>query len=176
MLERYVAFCIADPVFYEPMARLADGHSHFDATRRTPPLGWTRSERDIWVCLSPASGKFPEQGWKIHVSADLAQAGEVIDLVSDYCLENNIPYKHLRSRLLHLICNAKYAPRASSGKLMALYPDTEERLRRALDDLSARLKGFTGPYILSDLRWGDGPLYTRFGGFVEQYCSSDTGA
>src|SRR6266536_3576986 len=30
-------------------------------------------------------------------------------------------------------------------------------------------------YILSDLRYGDGPLYVRYGGFAERYCQDDRG-
>lgn len=175
MLERYVAFCAAHPVFYEPLELLADAGSEFDATRRPTPAGWTRTERDIWVALSPPRGALLKQGWKVHVSAGLARASEVIDLVWEYCVTNYIAFKHLRSRRIYLMCNAKYAPRASSGKLMTLYPGSDEQLRSVLNELSAKLRGHTGPYILSDLRWSDGPLYIRYGGFAERYCLSSTG-
>jgi hypothetical protein len=36
--------------------------------------------------------------------------------------------------------------------------------------LGELLYGQPGPYILSDLRWGSGPLYVRYGGFAERYC------
>ncbi|MDX6720623.1 MAG: putative SapB synthase, partial [Solirubrobacteraceae bacterium] len=39
-----------------------------------------------------------------------------------------------------------------------------------LTELGALLDGHRGPYILSDLRVGEGPLYVRYGAFVERYC------
>ncbi|MGR6999197.1 class III lanthionine synthetase LanKC N-terminal domain-containing protein [Yinghuangia aomiensis] len=41
--------------------------------------------------------------------------------------------------------------------------------------LGHRLAGRRGPYILSDLRWGEGPLYLRYGGFAERYCRNEAG-
>ena len=37
---------------------------------------------------------------------------------------------------------------------------------RALD--TGRRDGRAGAYILSDLRWGSGPLYVRYGGFAKR--------
>jgi hypothetical protein len=175
MLERYVAFSAADRFFYEPMERLADSPSRFDAARRSAPPGWTRTERDVWVALSPMGVKLPRQGWKVHVSVELAHASAVIDQVWEYCVANGISFKFLRSGDIYLMGNAKYASRTSSGKLAALYPVSVAQLHSILDDLSVTLKRYSGPYILSDLRWGAGPLYIRYGGFVERYCASATG-
>jgi predicted Ser/Thr protein kinase len=69
-----------------------------------------------------------------------------------------------------LICNAKYAPRGSSGKVITIYPSDETALERILSDLDEQLDGAPGPYILSDLRYGAGPLYVRYGGFTERHC------
>jgi hypothetical protein len=64
--------------------------------------------------------------------------------------------------------SAKYAPRASSGKLLTLYPVDEGQLHVTLTELDAALDGEAGPYLLSDLRWERGPLYVRYGGFVRR--------
>jgi serine/threonine protein kinase len=37
------------------------------------------------------------------------------------------------------------------------------------------LDGEPSPYILSDLRWGNGPLYVRYGAFIKRYCVADSG-
>jgi tRNA A-37 threonylcarbamoyl transferase component Bud32 len=42
-------------------------------------------------------------------------------------------------------------------------------------ELDDRLRGERGPYILSDLRWGDGPVFVRYGGFLDRRCRSATG-
>ena len=66
-------------------------------------------------------------------------------------------------------------PRGASGKLVAIYPHDEAEFEVILKDLGTILAGEPGPYILSDLRIGDGPLYVRYGGFTERHCEDTDG-
>ncbi len=87
-------------------------------------------------------------------------------IVWDYCVARRVPFKFVPGpHLLHLR-NAKYAPRDGSGKFVTVYPADEEQLHRVLRELGALLEGFEGPYILTDLRWDEGPLYVRYGAFA----------
>lgn len=56
-----------------------------------------------------------------------------------------------------------------------MYPADEAELESILTDLGALLDGQAGPYILSDLRWGTGPLYVRYGGFAGRWCLGPDG-
>lgn len=94
----------------------------------------------------------------------------------DYCLQHRIPFKFRRNLEVLLLTNAKYANRGSSGKFVTIYPADEAQLEVSLNELGEALAGSHGPYILSDLRWGEGPLYVRYGGFAERHCVSETGA
>jgi len=171
----YAHYCFADPDFYDAVERRDDVPGRFALARRSAPEGWSRWERDGWVVLHPPSVELPPQGWKIHVSACLHHAEDVLGIVWDYCVEQNIAFKFLRSRDILLAENSKYAHRASSGKFLTLYPLGEARLHAALTDLATALEGYQGPYILSDLRWGSGQVYVRYGAFVERYCPSADG-
>jgi tRNA A-37 threonylcarbamoyl transferase component Bud32 len=71
--------------------------------------------------------------------------------------------------------NSKYAPRGSSGKFVTIYPRDSAELELACKELADRLDGEAGPYILSDLRYGAGPVYVRYGGFAARYCVSGDG-
>ncbi|MBB2910465.1 hypothetical protein FHS43_001728 [Streptosporangium becharense] len=142
-----------------------DDDSRFPATRRPLPAGWRFREHDLWFALHPPGVTLPEQGWKIHVSAADADADTVCDLVVDFCLDRNIAVKFLRSRAAMRLLNNKYADRGSSGKLITMYPVDEDPLAGALPALAELLRGFSGPYILSDLRYEDSPVYVRYGGF-----------
>lgn len=51
----------------------------------------------------------------------------------------------------------------------------EQELHRTLKELGDLLEGEPGPYILSDLRWNDGPLYVRYGAFARRYCTDPDG-
>jgi serine/threonine protein kinase len=175
MDSAYMHYCFADPDFYDLVERRDDARSRFAVAGRSAPQGWSRYERGVWVVLRPPAVSLPPQGWKIHISACLRDAEDVLGIVWDYCAEQDISFKFLRSRDILLIGNSKYANRASSGKLLTLYPRGDAQLHTALTDLSAALEAYRGPYILSDLRWGRGPVYVRYGGVMERYCPSAEG-
>ncbi len=162
-------FLLADSVFYDGLERLDDENSLFGATRREAPPGWTRRTRGVWVGLQPVDTVLPRQGWKIHLSVRPVEAERVIDEVWRYCMERRLAFKFLRSRDAQMVTNFKYADRSASGKLVAIYPDNEQLLRDALADLDAALGGTPGPYVLSDVRWKAGPLYVRYGAFLDDW-------
>jgi Protein kinase domain/Lanthionine synthetase C-like protein len=165
----YLPFCAADPDFYEPLERLDDQPGRFALAEQPPPAGWERRERGVWVGLRPAGADLPDQGWKLHVSATPGDAEAVLRTVWDYCLDHWIAFKFLRSYDVMLQLNGKYADRGASGKLVTVYPADGAVLERAATDLAAILDGVRGPYVLSDLRFGHGPVYLRFGAFRERY-------
>jgi Protein kinase domain len=71
--------------------------------------------------------------------------------------------------------NGKYASRSGSGKAVTIYPADEAACEHILRELDIELAGVSGPYILSDLRYGAGPLYVRYGGFTERFCLDSRG-
>src|SRR5437016_3283414 len=159
MDETYGVYCLADPVFYDAPALARDDDPDFDLGRRAVPHGWRRSELEDWLVCTPAGAPLPPQGWKVHVSACLDNAEEILETASAYFLEREIAFKFVRSKQLLLIANSKYADRGSSGKFITAYPRDGAELERIVTELGALLDGQPGPYILSDLRIGDGPLY-----------------
>jgi tRNA A-37 threonylcarbamoyl transferase component Bud32 len=167
-------FCLAHPLFYDTESRWDDESTIYPFARDPVPAGWRRQERDVWVTMTPEGNRMPSQGWKIHVSACVDNGERVLGTVHRYCLERDIPFKFLRGRNVLKAHNLKYADRSYSGKLLTIYPD-QSRLRAVLEDLAAALAGEPGPYILTDLRWGDGPLYVRYGAFVDRYCPDGDG-
>lgn len=174
-----------DPPVVEYMWYCRDGMDFYErpALARTPafPVGtlrpehWKESGDDSWAFFLPQDAELAEQGWKIHVSVTPADAREAIDIVARYCFAQGIPFKVLANSQVHLRMNGKYAPRGSSGKLITIYPSTVAELRTALQDLESALASRQGPYILSDLRWRQGPLYVRYGAFKELYTTDEQG-
>jgi hypothetical protein len=165
----------ADPLFYEDPRRWVQGppflKTHgFSVSERRVPDGWSRRDHGLWTHVSPDGVVLPEQGWKIHVSATLDNGDALCDEVWDYCVAEGLPFKYLLDRRIQYLCNSKYAPRGSSGKLITIYPRDEEELEKVLTGLGERVGGHEGPYILSDLRWEQGPLYVRYGAFADLQC------
>lgn len=173
MDRRYPPFCTADPLFYDrPGGRL--GRMRYADVFPRPDRSWVESAQDGWRVLRPRDVALRGQGWKVHVSATPTNARDVINTVYRYCIERRITFKHLDGPDTVLARNAKDAARAGSGKIVTIYPhNDEEHLCSILDDLGTALVGQHGPYILSDLRVGGGPLYVRYGGFVTRWTTVD---
>ncbi|MCO6007567.1 class III lanthionine synthetase LanKC [Actinoallomurus purpureus] len=173
MEKQYESYCRKDRLFYDVL----DGRERpaFAIADEPLPEGWQRIRRNEWLVYVPPAQKIPQQGWKIHVSACHDNAEDVLIRVRDHCVPQGVSFKHLRSPDVLLMRNAKYAARGGSGKLVTIYPRDEAELERILHSLGEILAGEAGPYILTDLRIGDGPLYVRYGGFTERHCMDEDG-
>lgn len=176
MTDLYEEYCHADPLFFESQAQARNGGGLFQDILPPTPDGWSAVELDTWLVLRPNGLPLREQGWKVHVSSGLDNADSVLRVVHDYCVDARIPFKYLRSRNVLLARNSKYAPRAASGKLVTIYPNDDDQLATILTELGCMLDGETGPYVLSDLRIGRGPLYVRYGGFLERSTITEDGS
>ena len=175
MQTGYEAYCLSDPDFYDSPTVSRGDDVDFEVARGAAPDGWGRFELDDWLVYGPKEVERPKQGWKIHASACIDNAEEVLRATWDYCVGRRIPFKFIRSRQLLVLRNTKYAHRGGSGKFITIYPADEGELEVILNELGAILDGQPGPYILSDLRWGSGPLYVRYGGFADLYCVGENG-
>ncbi|MEJ7628345.1 MAG: class III lanthionine synthetase LanKC [Nocardioidaceae bacterium] len=175
MDKGHEGFCLTDQFFYDSPTLARDDDVDFDTAQVPVPVGWTREELDDWLVYTPNDLHVPLQGWKIHSSASLADAEKILQVVWDYCIPRGIAFKFVRSSQLLLLANGKYAHRGSSGKFVTIYPSDDLEFETILTELGVALAGFEGPYILSDVRWGDGPLYVRYGAFAERYCLSESG-
>ena len=176
MEQDYQPFCMADPSFYDAMHSEDTAGESFATAGRPLPDGWTLHDQDDWFVVDPPVRQdIPQQGWKIHASATIGNADRVLDRVWDYCVARGISFKFLRSSSALLARVAKYAPRGYAGKLVTIYPENDAACEKILTELGEQLDGEPSPYILSDLRWGDGPLFVRYGAFAMRYTVDSTG-
>ena len=175
MHESYEFYCLADRRFYETPANRGAQHPDFAITQRPVPGGWRHVPGEQWMHYAPENLQLPLQGWKVHVSARLQDVERTLDAVWEYCVPHGIAFKYLRNEAVLVMVNSKAAPRGSSGKLVTIYPTDEAQLELVLKELNEVLQGVEGPYILSDLRYADGPLFVRYGAFVSRHCLSPAG-
>jgi Protein kinase domain len=172
--KQYEQYCLTGPIFYDSPQQ-HDSRTLFPISGRPLPSDWTRARHGDWLLNIPPGAPIPAQGWKIHVSTCLDNSDEVITRVWQYCVPRGVSFKFLGSRLAVLMRNAKYASRSASGKAVTVYPADEAACEHILRELDTELAGVPGPYILSDLRYGSGPLYVRYGGFTERFCLDSRG-
>ncbi|MEW9531111.1 class III lanthionine synthetase LanKC [Microbispora sp. NPDC049125] len=175
MISKYEIYCLADPLFYDTLDRKRAEHPDFSIVQRPVPDGWAHLATDTWMHYAPTGATLPSQGWKIHISSSAEDAERVVAAAWDYCVPRGLAFKFLRGRRVMLMQNSKYAFRGSSGKLVTIYPVDEAQLELVLKELAEILDGVDGPYILSDLRYGAGPLFVRYGGFMERHCAGENG-
>lgn len=175
MDDRYEAFILADPIFYDVLHSEQTAGASFPIADRPLPPGWLRTEQDDWFVFSRHDTSPRGQGWKIHAAACADNAERILDAVWDYCLPRGVEFKFLRSPAALMSRVSKYAPRGFSGKLVTIYPADDAQCETILTELGARLDGEPSPYILSDLRWGKGPLYVRYGAFINRYTVDGAG-
>lgn len=172
----YPLYAGSDPVFYDkPRLKAETAVELFapaDALKRDM---WEQADDEVWSYWTPPGVTLPEQGWKIHVSATAATAETVLARVSEHCHRNALPFKFVRTRPMLALTLAKDGDRCVSGKFIAIYPTSLAELESHLTELDAALSGSPGPYVLTDLRWKQGPVFVRYGAFLRQTVN-DNGA
>jgi tRNA A-37 threonylcarbamoyl transferase component Bud32 len=174
--QDYVPFSIANRLFYETPSRLPDARTRFAVSQRDAPSGWRRYENGMSWVMEPDGLQLPDQGWKIHISSTPGNADQVLDIVWPFCVRNRIAFKYLRSGSAVLATNSKYWNRSGSGKFVTLYPVDDAQFAFLLQSLEPELRSYHGPYILSDLRYCDGPLFVRYGAFRPLWLIDEHGA
>ncbi|MEV2275746.1 class III lanthionine synthetase LanKC [Nocardiopsis sp. NPDC049922] len=185
MIKGYGLYCDIDRYFYDAPHRLWSGSDTseaggergrtFEAAGRQVPEGWRSRRVGDWLALHPVEHRLPDQGWKIHVSACLDNAESILARVWDFCVARGVSFKFVPTRHLLLNRNAKYADRGGSGKFITVYPADDGECASLAAGLDALVGGEPGPYILSDVRWNEGPVYLRYGSFARRHCYDEHG-
>jgi tRNA A-37 threonylcarbamoyl transferase component Bud32 len=170
MDKGYELYCLADTELHDSATLPTVEGEPFAVTRRKAPAGWRADRMDDWLVYKPEGLQLPLQGWKIHASAWLDNAEQIVETIWEYCIRERVAFRFIRSRQLLFLRNMRYASRGYRGKFVTIFPVDEQQFERILTELGAALDGHESPYILSDLRWGGGPLHVRYGGFAERFC------
>lgn len=170
-----LVFCAADRDFFDAPGRIPDEDTRYPLACDEVPAGWRRGAHGLWTVLRPDGVGLPEQGWKIHVSATPRVAGVVLERAAEVLLRRRVTFKFLRSERALRLMSDKNMSRGGSGKFITVYPADDADLAAILGELVPALDGMPGPYILSDLRIGPGPVHVRYGAFVDMRCADEDG-
>ncbi|MBL6010657.1 class III lanthionine synthetase LanKC [Bacillus halotolerans] len=123
-----------------------------------------------WKFYNNPNHTLKEQGWKIHISATMNNAQDILKVVSQIIFKHQIPFKHIKDKQSLFNMNSKHGNRTSSGKFIAIYPSSDNMFFGLLNELYEELKHYeNGPYILNDKSWKDSNIYYRYGAFKNIY-------
>lgn len=168
----YPVFARADRTFYDhPARRRPDSDDRPFIVTGAP--SWRRVDDGVWTYLEPPGIVLPEQGWKVHLSSTADAAEALLRTVAEYCVEEGLAFKHLSTVAVHASSNGKDAGREGSGKFVTVYPTSLAQLERTVTRLGRMTAAVPGPHVLSDLRWREGPVFVRYGGFRRMFVDID---
>lgn len=155
-------YCQDNPVFFTRPSARADKSPAFHVS--VPPAWYSHRDGEWSMRSASRHSGLPEQGWKVHVSSILKDADEVLRATVEVCTDFNVAFKFLATVKALFLRNSKNFPRGHAGKFITCYPPVD-LLEVFLDALEVKLSTHSGPYILSDKRWKDAPIYLRYGAF-----------
>ena len=136
------------------------------AEDRLPP-DWTVKLSEMWCQLRPNERELRRQGWKLHVSATVASAAEVLARSLDVLLPARCVFKFANAPARVGELNGARFARGSAGKFITVYPADDDEFRRLAFELDQATKGMAGPMILSDRPYRAGSIvHYRYGAFV----------
>lgn len=126
---------------------------------------WVVYTDEHWTNLTFQAKDFPDQGWKIHITADINEASSLLYDVADYLIKEKISFKYVPNLRALESKNVKYANSSASGKFITVYPESNEVFYKLLEDLKEVTASYKlGPYILNDQQWQESNIFFRYGG------------
>ncbi len=135
---------------------------------------WRVSSRGAWTYVTPDVPQ-RDQGWKLHLSATLTSAHEVLSRTVPLLIEAEAPFKVASTSAELATLNSNHCPRPSSGKFITVYPLDDDHAVALMAALDRATTGLPGPAILSDRPYRPGGLvHYRYGAFRGRaYISND---
>lgn len=128
--------------------------------------GWTIDSRPTWTLVVPAVATSRLQGWKIHVSATVVSAADVLAACAPILVTAQTQFKFASSLSDLAKLNELRASRGGSGKFLTAYPVDDQTFAELVKRLDEATHGLAGPAILSDQPYRPGSLvHFRYGEF-----------
>jgi serine/threonine protein kinase len=165
-MEMLFAFMLGDPEHFEPIGRRPIARQFFELARALLPNDWILEKGGMWLMATGPNVQLPQQGFKIHVSATVENAVDVIQAVIPVCASAQTSFKLIADVNLLYLAGCKNFGRGSSSKFITIYPRSQDIFAKLIDTLYECTRHLDGPYILSDARYKDSRVvFYRYGGF-----------
>ena len=133
---------------------------------------WRANTKDLrfrdgpWRYSRRLRQDYPAQGWKIHVSATVLSAGDVLARARPVLAKHDAPFKVPARLELLAALNAGLGQFSQVGKFLTVYPRNDAEAINLARELHAATHGFHGPRIPFDTRYKKNSLvFYRYGSF-----------
>lgn len=155
--------------FYEEVEAYVIDPILLNLVRQEIP-NWRVERSGIYIHFRPEIRKLdipnPTQGFKLHISPDIKRLDQQTTVVARYLGNKGTPFKLIADPKILLLTTRKSYPRTQSGKFITIYPATTEEFISISLDLRELMRGYIGPYVLTDRRVpGSSVLFYRYGAF-----------
>lgn len=132
-----------DPVL-EAIDELINLYGTFCSITRTPE----------WIFFEPEKAEpLPDQGWKIHVSATLPEARDILRTVGPSLIARKVSWKVAAGEAQYVKLLLAPGQIVQTGKFITIYSRSEANARAIADWLNMATRTFAGPVIPSDHRY-----------------------
>ncbi len=124
-------------------------------------------EDSIWRFSRKMRAEEPSQGWKLHVSAGILNATDILKLCGEYLHDHDILFKACSSlETLNKLNSGIFYGFSQIGKYITVYPRSSAVALRVAEDLHQLTKEYHAPRVPYDLPYAPGsPIHYRYGGF-----------
>lgn len=144
---------------------------------REPSGEYEWSINGPWCSVVPQGVKPRAQGWKIHLSASLGSAHQVLVRSLPILLAARCPFKFVNALVTVGRLNSRTAPRGSSGKFITVYPNNDNQAAYLAEALHGATEDLRGPRILSDQPYvPKSVVHYRYGAFLPNRRLSNDGS
>jgi serine/threonine protein kinase len=150
------------------------------ATEEQVAAGWRVEPVDggsgLWIEVRNLHAALPPQGWKLHVSAGVASAEDVLRRTLPVLLAEPCAFKVAASvRRLYELNLGACGP-TQAGKFITVYPGDDDQAVRLAAALDEATRGLHGPAVPSDRPLRPGSLvHYRYGAIAGGYLQTASG-
>ena len=123
-----------DDIFYSRSIEKSNLYGSFEI----PPFDhsqWYTHTDEHWSYMIFRNKEFPAQGWKIHITAIIDEAQNLLFDVASFLILHKISFKFVPNIQALKSKNEKYADRAASGKFITVYPENTDTFIELLNSL-----------------------------------------
>lgn len=120
----------------------------------------------FWLVATPAGSGLPAQGWKLHLSATVHTAHDLLAAALPVLAAERAAFKVARRPEALAALNEGAEGLSQVGKFVTVYPVDDAAAVRLAGALDAATHGLAGPAVPSDRRLRAGSaVHYRYGGF-----------